>query len=194
MLLKIENSINKLIDAVGVIAGMLLIILVLVISYNVVGRYAFGISSVALEEFSWHLYSSLFLLGISYALRTESHVRVDIIFENLSIKTQSIINVVGSLVALFPLCLIVIYYGWGFMMDSYQLGSHPDTISGWLQQFFTTGIGEKSSDPGGLLNRFIIRGMIPLSFLLLALSTVSFFLKNLNILMGQSKEESGVTP
>ena len=190
MLLKLESVIDKIINYVGIIASFLLIILVLSISYNVIGRYAFGTASVGLEEFSWHIYSTIFLLGISYALKTESHVRVDIVFEGLSKRTQSIINIVGTLLFLFPLCFIVIYYGWLFMLDAYQLGTRPDGVLGWFKQLVTTGIGEKSSDPGGLLNRFIIRGMIPLSFVFLALSTLSFLIRNINILMAMKKESA----
>lgn len=186
MLFVIEKTINKIMDIIGTLSSLLLILLTLLISYNVISRYVFSRSSVALDELSWHIYSSIFLLGISYALKTESHVRVDIIFENLSSRTKAIINAVGALVFLFPLCLIVIYYGWHFMVDAYQWGEHADTLSGWFVQLFTTGIGEKSSDPGGLLNRFIIKGMVPLSFLLLTLSSVSFLIKNVSVLLHSS--------
>ena len=182
MFFEIEKKINKLMDILGAISSFLLIILVTVISYNVIGRYVFGTSSVGLEEFSWHLYSTVFLLSISYALKTESHVRVDIIFERLSIRSQAIINTIGSLFVLLPICGIIVYYGCLFMYESYQWGSHADSISGLISQFMTTGIGEKSSDPGGLLNRFIIKGMIPLSFLFLGLSAVSFIIKNVRLL------------
>ena len=188
MLQKIEKIINKIMDMVGYVSSFLLIALTLIISYNVIGRYAFNRSSIALDELSWHIYSSLFLLGISYALRTEAHVRVDIVFERLSSRTQAIINTLGSLVFLFPLCLITVYYGWQFMMESYLWGEHPDTVIGWFTQLFTTGIGEKSSDPGGLLNRFLIKGMIPLSFLFLILSSVAFLIKNVSTLLNRQNE------
>ena len=93
-----------------------------------------------------------------------------------------VINTIGSLFVLLPICGIIVYYGCLFMYESYQWGSHADSISGLISQFMTTGIGEKSSDPGGLLNRFIIKGMIPLSFLFLGLSAVSFIIKNVRLL------------
>ncbi|MGR0278300.1 TRAP transporter small permease subunit [Marinomonas dokdonensis] len=188
MLLKIEKIINKIMDMIGYVSSFLLIALTLIISYNVIGRYAFNRSSIALDELSWHIYSSLFLLGVSYALKTESHVRVDIVFERLSSRTQAIINTIGSLVFLFPLCLITVYYGWQFMIEAYQWGEHPDNLIEWITQLFTTGIGEKSSDPGGLLNRFLIKGMIPLSFLFLILSSVAFLIKNVSTLLNRQNE------
>ena len=183
MFIEVEKKINKLMDILGAISSLLLIILVLAISYNVIGRYAFGVSSVGLEEFSWHLYSTVFLLSISYALKTESHVRVDILFERLSVRTQTLINSVGGLFVLLPICIIVVYYGFLFMRYAYQWGPHADSMMGLIDQFMTIGIGEKSSDPGGLLNRFVIKGMIPLSFLFLGLSTVAFIIKNIRLLI-----------
>jgi len=187
MLLRIENFINKLVDFVGIIAGILLILLVLVISYNVIGRYLFSASSIALEELAWHFYSGVFLLGISYALRTESHVRVDVFFENLSDRNQAIIDVLGTLIFLLPMSFIIIYYGWDFMAQAYNLGEHSDSFTGLVEQFFTTGIGEGTSDPGGLPNRFIIKGLIPLSFLFLALSSIAFLIKKVNVLLSVLK-------
>ena len=190
MFFGIEKIINKLMDMLGALSSFLLIILVIVISYNVIGRYAFGTSSVGLEEFSWHLYSTVFLLSISYALKTESHVRVDIVFERLSARTQAIINSIGGLFVLLPICAIVVYYGFIFMKESYQWGPHADSFTGLITQFMTTGIGEKSSDPGGLLNRFVIKGMVPLSFLFLGLSTVSFIIKNIRLLIETPSEQA----
>jgi TRAP-type mannitol/chloroaromatic compound transport system permease small subunit len=76
------------------------------------------------------------------------------------------------------------------MKESYQWGPHADSFTGLITQFMTTGIGEKSSDPGGLLNRFVIKGMVPLSFLFLGLSTVSFIIKNIRLLIETPSEQA----
>jgi TRAP-type mannitol/chloroaromatic compound transport system permease small subunit len=185
MLITIENAINRLMDWVGILATFLLILLVLVISFNVSNRYFFNISGVGIgaEELAWHLYSSCFLLGIPYALRTSSHVRVDLVFERLSDKKRAIIDLAGSCIFLIPFCLVVIWSGWHFFIDAWELGSRPDNIGALLQQMVTNGIGEKSQDPGGLLNRWLIKGVIPLSFLLLLLATISFMIHKINVLL-----------
>ena len=191
------NSSIKFIDRVqtslGIIASALLIALVLLMAYNVIARYAFSASSLGLEELTWHLYAAIFLLGIPYALKTDSHVRVDLIFEKLSPKAQAIIDLVGTLLFLIPSCLIIAWAGWQFTMSAYQFGQQPDSISAFFNQLTSTGIGEKSQDPGGLLNRWIIKGIIPLSFvcLLLAgirvgLEKVAFF-RNTNNVMEVTK-------
>lgn len=186
MLLSLERRINKLMNWVGIIAAILLILLVIAIGFNVVNRYFFKLSSigVGLEELSWHLYAASFLLGIPFALRSGSHVRVDLIYDNLSIKAKAIIDLAGAVIFLIPFCIIVIWSGWLFTAEAWGLGSRPDEIGALIKQIVTTGVGEKTQDPGGLLNRWIIKGVIPLAFFLLLLSSISFVIHKINVLLG----------
>ena len=172
MLNKSIKLIDRIQTVLGAIASILLIGLVLLMVYNVIARYAFSASSLGLEELTWHFYAAIFLLGIPYALKSDSHVRVDLIFEKLSPKTQAIIDLTGTLLFLIPSCLIIAWTGWNFTVSAYQFGVQPDSISAFFNQITSTGIGEKSQDPGGLLNRWIIKGVIPLSFCCLLLAGI----------------------
>lgn len=195
MLKSLEQKLNRLSDYLGYLAATLLILLVIILAYNVIGRYAFSASSLGLEELSWHLYAAIFLLGIPFALKSGSHVRVDLLYDRFSSKTQALIDLVGSVCFLIPTCLVVIWSGWEFTVASYNLGAQPDSISSFFQQLVSTGIGEKSQDPGGLLNRWIIKGVIPLSFLFLLLSSIAFFIQRLNVFLGieePSKEQHDI--
>jgi len=167
------NITKSLISFLGAIASCLLILLVLVMCYNVIARYAFSASSISLEELTWHAYASIFLLGIPYALQSGAHVRVDLLFEKMSLRNQQRVDLFGTAFFLIPTCLVVIWTGWQFTSAAYQLGSQPDSISTFFGQLVSTGIGEKSQDPGGLLNRWIIKGVIPLSFFFLLLSAIA---------------------
>lgn len=176
MLLKIEHVINHILDSTGKVATLLLIVLVGVISYNVIGRYVFNSSSIGLEEFAWHLYSSIFLLGISYAVRTGSHVRVDLFYDSMRPRTKAYIDIAGTCLFMLPLAALLILFGSDFAIQSYSFGPHADSLMGLVHQFFTSGIGERSQDPGGLNNRFVIKSVIPLAFLLLFLSAISLLI------------------
>lgn len=193
MLVKIERGINRLMDWVGVLSAVLLILLVIVIGFNVTNRYAFQIEGlgVGYEELAWHFYSACFLFGIPYALRAGSHVRVDLIFENLKPKTKAIIDLVGSVIFLLPFTLITIWGGWSFLMEAWSLGDRPSELGALIQQIISTGVGEKSQDPGGLLNRWIIKGVIPLSFFLLFLASISFMINKINILRSLDQDAQG---
>lgn len=182
MLQKLEYVINFILDSTGKIATLLLILLVGVISYNVIGRYVFNSSSIGLEELAWHLYASVFLLGISYAVRTSSHVRVDLFYDSMQARTKAYIDIVGTIIFMFPLAGLVLFYGSDFAIQSYSFGPHADTVGGLVHQFLTTGIGERSQDPGGLNNRFVIKSVIPLAFLLLLLSAISLLIDRVRFL------------
>jgi len=188
MLNRVISTIDRFMALLGAAAAMLLILLVLLMAYNVLMRYAFSASSIGLEELSWHCYAAVFLLGIPYALKSGSHVRVDLLHENFQPKTQAIIDLIGTAVFLIPTCVIVIWAGWNFTASAYQLGGQPDSIAGFFSQLVGTGIGEKSQDPGGLLNRWIIKGVIPFSFFCLLLAAIAFFLKKLQVLLSINKE------
>ncbi len=180
-----RNLIIKSIDAVLVLAGMvatlLLIALVAVVSYNVIARYLFDASSIGMEELGWHFYAAIFLLAIPYAVHTDSHVRIDLLYEGRSARYKRWLNIIGTVVFLFPFALVTAYYGWDFTLQSINYGVVPDTLSGFWQQLTTTGIGEKSQDPGGLNNRFIIKAVIPLSAFLLFLAGISKILREWHV-------------
>ena len=178
--------IDAVLDLTGAVASAILIALAGVLAYNVVARYAFSASSIALEELAWHFYSAIFLLGLSYALKAGAHVRVDLIFEGLSARTRAYIDLGGCLVFLLPLCAVVMVSGWHFTLDSWGFGERPDGVFALLQQALDTGIGEKSQDPGGLNNRWFIKGVIPLSFVLLFLAGIAHALRQIQILRGLS--------
>lgn len=184
-LLQVANGLNRLMDWIGALAAALLILLVMMVAWNVVARYAFQASSLGLEELSWHVYAAIFLLGIPYALRSDSHVRVDLLYEHFTPKTQALIDVLGCIIFLLPFCAVVIWAGWNFTAAAYNLGVLPTGVSEFFQQLVQNGIGEKSQDPGGLLNRWIIKGLIPLSFFFLLLAGFAFFIRRLNAYIEQ---------
>jgi TRAP-type mannitol/chloroaromatic compound transport system permease small subunit len=141
----------------------LLLLTIFNVFIDVLLRYLFNNSSIALQEMEWHLFSSLFLLGISYTLQNDAHVRVDIFYANLTQKKQALINVIGFVIFILPISLLIIYYGFDYAYNAYE-------------------IGELSGDPGGLTHRFIIKSVIPISFILVIISGVLFALDNYKIL------------
>ncbi len=134
---------------------ILIVLVLLTISSvftNVVLRYVFNNSFIFLQELQWHFYSALFLIGISYATYSNTHVRVDVFYKDFSAKTKNIINIVGVLIFILPISLNLIYNGYNFAYESYQLQ-------------------ETSSDPGGLAYRFIIKAILPIAFVMLVVAS-----------------------
>ncbi len=114
-------------------------------------------------ELQWYLFDFVFFLGATYALKNESHVRVDVFYKNLSPKKKAIINMLGVVFFLIPFCVVVIYFSWNYVANSWA-------------------IYETSSDEGGL-PRYPIKTMIIISPILLIIQGISEFIKNLAILL-----------
>ncbi|ASJ38231.1 TRAP transporter small permease subunit [Vibrio vulnificus] len=160
-LIYIERLFNRFGDLLGWLSSVLFILLLANVVYDVVMRYVFNDVSIAFQEMEWHLFSAVFLLGIPFALKSGGHVRVDLFYERLSHRAQAIIDLLGTIFFLFPFCLLVAWFGIDFAKESYALG-------------------ETSGDPGGLPYRWVIKAIIPLSFLFMAISGVGLLLHSLN--------------
>ncbi|MCD6212435.1 MAG: TRAP transporter large permease subunit [Sulfurovum sp.] len=142
----------------GYLAAILVVILSLLVSYDAGMRYLFSAGSIALQEIEWHLFDVIFLLGLSYALKHDKHVRVDIFFERYSPDTKATVQILSMLLLVIPFSLI-------FLNDALDM-----TLQSYLQH-------EISSDPGGLSNRWIIKAMLVFAFVLLILQALSEILK-----------------
>jgi tripartite ATP-independent transporter DctM subunit len=153
-----KDFIDNLTDKIGFIASILSILLAILIGYDTTMRYLFSEGSIALQEVEWHIFDIVFLLGLSYALQYDKHVRVDIFFVKYSSQTRAIIQILSMTFLLIPFSLFFIQ------------GSLDMTIQSFLQN-------EVSSDPGGLRYRFIIKGILLLSFILLIFQAISEMIK-----------------
>ncbi len=154
----LETLLDRINQTVGRVAAILLLLLLLNVAYDVVARYLFNAVSIGLQELEWHLYATVFLLGISYTLSQDGHVRVDLLYDRLPPRRQALIDLLGTLVLLIPFTLLIIWYGSGFVAESYRLG-------------------ETSGDPGGLPYRWIIKAVIPIAFTTLLLSAIAQLLR-----------------
>ena len=164
-LLKLSSLIDRVNERIGRSAAWLTLAAVVICTVNAVIRYAFNRSSNAWLEMQWYLNAGMFLLVAAYALKINAHVRIDVIAGKLSPRAQAWIDVFGGLFFLLPACLIIAWYSW------------PALVNSWS-------IGEMSSDHGGLI-RWPVRLLIPVSFALLALQGVSEIIKRCAFLAGR---------
>ena len=165
MLISLERKLDKLIDWLGNILVVFLLLMILNVFYDVIMRYVFHNSSIAMQEMEWHLFSIVILFGVSYSLKEDAHVRVDFIYDKLGVKTKAMINIIGTILFLVPFTLLIIYGSYAFVMDSYVTN-------------------ETSSDPGGLKHLWMIKAAIPISMTILLLEAFHYIIKNINIYRG----------
>ncbi len=151
----IVKNINKVHRLLAHIVASFASSLVLLICLDVLMRYLFNLSFIALTELEWYFFSILFLLGLSYTFKSDRHVRVDVFYNGFSEKKKSLVNKIGIILFLIPFCLLVIYY------------SGKYTYNSWL-------IMEGSPEANGLPWRFLIKSLIPLGYALLLIQAVLF--------------------
>jgi len=167
--LKVLLSLSRLIDAVNerlsVIADALVLLSCLISAGNAFSRYAFAISSNAWLEIQWYMFGALVMLGASYTLKKNEHVRVDIVYSNLSTRKQIEIDIFGGILFLLPAALILTYLSWPVFYNSWE-------------------IGEVSTNAGGLI-RWPIKIFLPLGFALVTLQGVSELIKRTAMLIGR---------
>jgi TRAP-type mannitol/chloroaromatic compound transport system permease small subunit len=152
LLLKIALRIEGLIDFTGKATSYVALAIVGLITVNVFLRYTMSIGSVWAQELEWHLLAALILFGMSYALLRGDNVRVDLFYANYSPKTKYRVDILSAVLTII-LALLYIYLSSSYVAQSFS-------------------IGEMSPDPGGIPYRWIVKGLIPIGFILLALQGI----------------------
>lgn len=165
MLLKLEKGFDRFADIIGYITAFTMVLMILNVFYDVIMRYFFRAGSIAMQEMEWHLFSVIILLGVAYTLKEDGHVRVDLIYDRLNDKKKAMINMIGVITFILPIALLIGVGSIDYVLEAYTSG-------------------EQSGDPGGLTNRWIVKSLIPLSFFLLIITSIGFFIRNLNVYKG----------
>jgi TRAP-type mannitol/chloroaromatic compound transport system permease small subunit len=163
-LLRIARTIDAMNERIGRAAAWFGLLAVIVCTVNAVMRYAFNSSSNAWLEYQWYFNAAMFMLVAAWTLDRNEHIRIDVLAGKLSLRTQAWIDIVGSLFFLIPAAVIIGWYSWPSLANSYELS-------------------EYSSDPGGLL-RWPIRLVIPVAFTMLVLQALSEIVKRVAFLRG----------
>ena len=160
VLVKIKNILDSISKILGAIGAVVVVLLALLIFYNVLSRYLFSSSLIALQELEWHNISIIFMLGFGYTMFYDAHVRVDVFYEKFSLKVKSLINIFGVLLFVIPFSIVIIYTSIEPVIYAYE-------------------IAEGSADPGGLPYRFLIKSLVLVAFFFLILSSIGFMIENI---------------
>ncbi len=100
---------DKFADYIGTITAIAMVLMILNVFYDVVMRYFFNSGSIAMQEMEWHLFSVIILIGISYTLKEDAHVRVDIVYDRLSSRKKAMIKYVWFICfLLLPICNFIL--------------------------------------------------------------------------------------
>lgn len=154
---------DRIILGIGNAAAWLNAVLILAILVQVVLRYVFKKSFVALEEIQWHIFAVIIMLGISYAYVKDSHIRLDILHSRFSRAAREKIEIMGIICFLWPMIFVFFMHSLSFVAESFR-------------------VGEGSDAPMGLGYRWAIKSIIPIAFFLLFVGSLSRLKKAIHYL------------
>ena len=129
------------------------------------------LSMATLTELEWHLLAVIVMFGAAFTLVEERHVRVDLIYANLSDRKKVMIDVLGDLFLLLPFCAIIFWLSLGFVEMAFRSG--------------------EKSDYGGLTDRYLVKAVIPLGLALLFACGLGRVIRNVGFLLsGRAQQRS----
>lgn len=154
--------IDKLTDNIANGLLYILIALILLVFFTVFFRYVFNMSYIIIQEIIMYLHALIFMFGISYALKENSHVKIDVLYNTLNKRIQRVISIAGLVSFILPTALFIIYISIDMVTQS------------WV-------IFEGSSEAGGLNLVFILKSLIPISGVLIFLQGISELIKHIRV-------------
>jgi len=154
--------IDKLTDNIANGLLYILIVLIVLVFSTVFFRYVFNMSYIIIQEIIMYLHALIFMFGISYALKENSHVKIDVLYNTLNKKAQRVISIAGLVSFILPTALFIIYISIDMVTQS------------WM-------ILEGSSEAGGLNLVFILKSLIPISGVLIFLQGISELIKHIRV-------------
>lgn len=152
--MRVEHAIDALTGSLGRAVRWLALAMVCVTLIVVVLRYGFSVGAIGLQESVMYMHGLLFLLGIPYGLRRNTHVRVDLVYARLDPTWQRRIDLAGHCLFALPLAIFIVVI------------CLPYTSASWR-------VLEGSPEVGGLPAIFLLKTLLPVMGVLLGLQTLA---------------------
>ena len=164
------KAIDSFIERLGSVVCWLNTILLVNIVVQVILRYALGEGKIWLEELEWHFYAVLILMGLSYCLVTDKHVRLDVFNRKFSVTKQEYVDLFGMIFLVLPLFSILLFHGLGFLATAWH-------------------VNESSPHPLGLPYWWIIKAFIPITMGLVLLAALSRIVRAVMVINQIKKDQ-----
>jgi TRAP-type mannitol/chloroaromatic compound transport system permease small subunit len=121
--------------------------------------------SVILQELEWHFHAALFALVLGYGVIYNSHVRIDLIRENLDFRKKAWLEFAGLTFLMMPFCALLIWFAYDYVLASYA-------------------VQEGSVSTVGLPYRWLIKSVLLIGLVIALLAGFSAWLQVATILWG----------
>jgi len=127
---RLKDILNFIIKESGKIASFLILLLIILVSVSVILRYVFSIGFIWLQDLYIWVHAIFILLGLTYTLNKDEHVRIDLLYRSLKKKIKKKINFFGSLFFGMPVSFILIFNGFDYFYRSYLLNESSKETGG----------------------------------------------------------------
>jgi TRAP-type mannitol/chloroaromatic compound transport system permease small subunit len=133
-------------------AAMWLLLAMAFVQFGVVIlRYVFGVNSILMQESITYMHGAVFLLAAGYALLTDDHVRVDILYRSAAPRRKALIDFLGTYLFLFPACLVILATAGDYVAEAWR-------------------VREGSAEQSGIRGVYLLKSLIPIFAVLLAMA------------------------
>ena len=153
-----------------------LALLVVVAEFQIViSRFVYSYEQAFMGDLVRMWYAALFLFASSYALVTEGHVRVDVLYSRFKLRTKAISNALGCLLLGVPLCWVILLTGMWYKGSS--LNSPLLSFEVYQQGF-------------GMYTKYLMVGFLVVFAVCMLVQFMGYFLKCTAELIGEEIEEN----
>ncbi len=147
-----NRFLDFLLEWIGRCVAWLVLGMVAAMVAVVVRRYVFQLDAIYLQEAAVYMHAVLFMVGLSYAMKHDAHVRVDLLYSRFSPRRKALVNLLGHLFFLMPMAIVIVVYSLDYVAASWR-------------------ILEGSQEVGGIPAVYLLKTVIPVSAILLLLQS-----------------------
>jgi TRAP-type mannitol/chloroaromatic compound transport system permease small subunit len=150
----------------GRVVAWLTLLMVIITFTVVVLRYGFDLGSIALQESIIYLHALNFMLGAAFTLKRDAHVRVDIFYQKMGPRGRALVDLLGTLLLLLPVCGFIFWSSWDYVADAWA-------------------VREASGEAGGLPFVYLLKSILLLMPSLLIVQGAVIIMTSVLILQGK---------
>jgi TRAP-type mannitol/chloroaromatic compound transport system permease small subunit len=154
------HAINTMNEWVGRAVSWLFLALIASVCIDLFTRFFTGKSTDWAFDINYMIYGTNFMLAGAYALKHNSHVRVDVIYQKFSPRTRAVLECIFYICIMFPLCAFMLYSTWLDFINAVRM-KEVSIVSSWHPPVYH------------------YKAIMPLTFALLILQSIAVFIPNL---------------
>jgi len=120
----------------------------------------------AMNDGIQYMHAIIFMFGLSYAMKSGDHVRIDILYRSMSARRQAWVNIIGILLLFYPTFIFILIMSWDYVLNAWS-------------------ILESSSRPGGLPWLYLLKSMLLIMPVMMILQGTASLLRNIQTLINR---------